>query len=77
MSESRNDNGYGPESKARVGKSVCFYTFGTTEYSYKVNVFDKAVWQMAQSPRAIDVYIDGKWYQRTHWSTVHTDALRV
>lgn len=35
--------------------------------SYTVNVFDKVEVQKAQSPRAIDVYIDKKLFTRVHW----------
>jgi len=67
VSESQNDSGYSPGSRACVGQSVGSYTVGSADDSCRVNVFDKVVWQTARSPRAIDVYIHGKWYQRLRW----------
>lgn len=32
-----------------------------------VNVYDQVLWETPQSPRAIDVYISGKFWQRYHW----------
>lgn len=58
---------YGAGARACVGNSVGAYTADSNDGSYTVNVFDKVVWQRAQNPRAIDVYIDGKWYQRVRW----------
>ncbi|WP_230851100.1 hypothetical protein [Ralstonia solanacearum] len=53
--------------RACVGKIAGGYQVGGRDDSYDVTVFEKVVWQQAQSPRAIDVYQDNVWYQRVHW----------
>lgn len=53
--------------RACVGKIVGGYQVGGQDDSYTVSVFDRVVWQKAQSPRAIDLYMDNAWYQRVHW----------
>lgn len=56
-----------PGPRACVGKLVGSYTVGNYEDSHTVNLFDKVVWQPAQNPRAIDVFIDKTWHQRVRW----------
>ncbi|MBX3670960.1 MAG: hypothetical protein KF778_21385 [Rhodocyclaceae bacterium] len=58
---------YNAGGRACVGNPLGAYTVDGNDGSYTVNVFDKVVWQRAQNPRAIDVYIDGRWYQRVRW----------
>ena len=53
--------------RACVGKIVGGFQRGGQDDSYTVLVFDRVVWQKAQSPRAIDIYQDNVWYQRVHW----------
>lgn len=60
-----SDDHAGP--RACVGKPVGSYSVGGHDDSYTVNVFDKVVWQPAQNPRAIDVFIDHQWQQRVRW----------
>lgn len=67
VSESQGDYSYSSGARACVGKSVGSYTVGSYDSSYTVNVFDKVVWQPAQNPRAIDVFIDNTWQQRVRW----------
>jgi hypothetical protein len=54
-------------SRACVGASIGSYLVGNNEEGYLVNVYDKVVWQSAQSPRVIDVYINRSFFQRIHW----------
>lgn len=67
VSESGNLWLYSAGARACVGNALGAYTVDGNDGSYTVNVFDKVTWQRAQNPRAIDVYIDGKWYQRVRW----------
>jgi hypothetical protein len=53
--------------RACVGKLIGSYTVGNPDSEYTVLVFDKVIWQQPQNPRAIDIYIDRKWYQRVRW----------
>lgn len=61
--------------KACVANKTGRYTYTvTTGYgkdkdstTYGVNVYQKVIWQQPQSPRAIDVYIDGSLFKRVHW----------
>lgn len=67
ISEPRSSYEDSPGPRACVGKLVGSYTVGNYEDSYTVSVFDKVVWQNAQNPRAIDVFIDNQWQQRVRW----------
>ena len=67
ISEPRISGEDSPGHRACVGKPVGSYTLGSYEDSYTVSVFDKVVWQTAQNPRAIDVFIDNQWQQRVRW----------
>lgn len=61
--------------KACVTNRTGQYTYTVTTGSgkdrdsttYSVNVYEKVFWQQPQSPRAIDVYIDGSLFKRVHW----------
>ena len=53
--------------RACVGKPMGTYQVGSQDDGYAVSVFDQVVWQQAQSPRAIDLFINGQWRNRTHW----------
>ena len=55
------------DQRACVGKIAGGYAMGGQDDSYTVSVFDRVVWQKAQSPRAIDLYQDNVWTQRVHW----------
>lgn len=67
VSEPRSDYSYSIGARACVGKSVGSYTAGTYDNTYTVIVYDKVVWQPAQNPRAIDVFIDNTWQQRVRF----------
>lgn len=67
ISEPRISGDDSPGPRACVGKPVGSYTLGSYEDSYTVSLFDKVVWQTAQNPRAIDIFIDNKWQQRVRW----------
>ncbi|MCC8532593.1 hypothetical protein LN457_07175 [Xanthomonas phaseoli] len=67
VSESQSDYDHSSGARACVGKSVGSYTVGSYDSSDTVDVFDKVVWQPAQNPRAIDVFIDNTWQQRVRW----------
>ncbi|SAL60110.1 hypothetical protein [Caballeronia humi] len=56
-----------PGARACVGKLIGSYTAGSFDNPYTVNVFDTVIWQPAQTPRAIDVFIDHTWQQRVRW----------
>ena len=53
--------------RACVGRFVGRYQMGSADDGTTVNVYDRVVWQKAQSPRAIDLYLDNVWQQRVHW----------
>ena len=67
--QNTNDNGNSqPGPQACIGNLIGSYTVGDGDSGYtQYNVYDKVIWQQPQSPRAIDVYIDNKIYQRVHW----------
>jgi hypothetical protein len=72
ISEASQEMGMSKGPQACVGESVGSYRVSTGGGDaggeiYTVQVFDKLVWQQAQPPRAIDVYIDGKLYQRVRF----------
>lgn len=67
LSEMQNDYGDTTRERACVGTSVGSYTVGADDSTYTVNVFDKVVWQPAQNPRAIDVFIKNRWQQRVRY----------
>ncbi|KWN83000.1 hypothetical protein WT91_29575 [Burkholderia stagnalis] len=61
---------FGGSPQACVGNAVGSFTVGNSNSDfdpYTVTVYDKVMWQPYQSPRAIDIYIDNKFYQRVHW----------
>ncbi|MBK5071619.1 hypothetical protein I2492_01140 [Budviciaceae bacterium CWB-B4] len=55
--------------RACVGNTVGQYTLKdcTDCKPYTVFVYDKVIWQMAQSPRAIDVFLNGVWSRRIRY----------
>ncbi|WP_426401018.1 hypothetical protein ACN9M1_27480 (plasmid) [Ralstonia sp. R-29] len=53
--------------RACVGRFVGRYQMGGNDDGTTINVYDRVVWQKAQSPRAIDLYQDNVWQQRVHW----------
>lgn len=57
--------------RACVGHHLGNYTekywVGDTELERTIAVFDQVHWQQQQSPSAIDVYINGQWYQRVRY----------
>ncbi|EHP44172.1 putative secreted protein [Cupriavidus basilensis OR16] len=55
-------NAIGP--RPCVGKALGSYQEGSYDDSRTVVVYDRVVWQPPQSPAAIDVYINNKWFQR-------------
>jgi hypothetical protein len=67
VSESQSAFDSPSEVRACVGKSIGSYTAGSYENRYTVNVFDRVIWQPAQNPQAIDVFIDNAWQQRVRW----------
>lgn len=50
-----------------IGNYTVKYWVGDTELERTITVFDQVHWQQQQSPAAIDVYIDGKFYQRVRY----------
>lgn len=54
-------------SRACVGKLVGSYQVGGYDDSYTVAVFDQVIWQPAQTPQAIDVFINNALLQRVRW----------
>ncbi|AKK24984.1 hypothetical protein [Pandoraea oxalativorans] len=61
----QSGGGAGPQ--ACVGKPVGAYTVGSDDDSVTVNVFEQVLWQPAQNPRAIDVFINNVRQQRVRW----------
>jgi len=55
------------DKRACVGVPVGEYQVGGQDNGYLVTVYAEIVWQKAQSPRAIDIFLDNTWYQRVHW----------
>lgn len=54
--------------RACVGSMVGSYSDGSYDVDqHSVSVFDQVLWQRAQNPRAIDVYIDNTFQQRVRW----------
>lgn len=53
--------------RACIGALIGAYSTGSYDDSYTVSVFDKVLWLSAQSPQAIDVFIDHVWQQRVRW----------
>lgn len=65
---SRDDGAVG--ARACVGKNMGSFWEGSGGDSTDqkiIQVYDKVVWQQPQSPRAIDVYIDGKIHKRVRY----------
>lgn len=60
-----NDSGIG--ARACVGKSMGVFSEYHGDDQRLIQVYDKVVWQQPQSPRAIDVYIDGKMHTRVRY----------
>ena len=62
-------NGQGmATTKMCVGNQTGGYTVRVDRgTSYNVIVFDKVLQQKAQSPNALDVYVDGNLFNRVHW----------
>lgn len=59
-------NSVGPQ--ACVGNLVGTYTVGDRDSGYtQYGVYDNVVWQQAQSPSAIDVYVNGTLQTRVHY----------
>lgn len=56
-----------PGARACVGNAVGSYHIGSYDDGYTVVVYDKVIWQKPQSPRAIDIYINGRMNTRVHW----------
>ncbi len=67
VSERQSKYGSRLGERACVGRSAGSYTAGSHDNKYTVNMFDKVVWQSAQNPQAIDVFIDNTWQQRVRW----------
>lgn len=57
----------GPQ--ACVGNIVGTYTIGNYNDGDQqtITVYDQVQWQQYKSPRAIDVYVNGQWYNRVHY----------
>lgn len=53
--------------RACVGEALSFVREGDADSPVVIGIYERVVWQPAQSPRAIDVYVDGHWSQRVHW----------
>jgi hypothetical protein len=54
--------------QACVGSKVSSYYWQIPEsYQTFVTVYDQVQWQKAQSPRALDIYVNGVFQQRVHY----------
>lgn len=62
-----NCDGGSPGPRACVGTQLGVVTQGSGDSYTDILVFDRIVWQQPQTPRAIDVYIDNKLFQRVRW----------
>jgi hypothetical protein len=72
ISESQTTNDHGVVSsvgpQACVGNLVGTYSVGDRDSGFtQYGVYDRVVWQQAQSPRAIDVYVNGTLQTRVHY----------
>lgn len=56
-----------PVARACVGTLVGTQFVSTQDDEQEIFVYDRIVEQRAQSPRALDVYINGRLYRRVHW----------
>lgn len=63
ISEQQTDSGMIGQ-RACVGKLNGTYSVGSYDDGYTVNVYDKVLWQKAQSPFAIDVFVNNKFFRR-------------
>lgn len=61
----RDADSIGP--RACVGTLIGAYSTGSHDDNYTLSVFDQVLWLPAQSPQAIDVFIDHVWQQRVRW----------
>lgn len=66
---SQPSNGYSSYgNRACVGNQVGQYVVGEgLDNNYTVQVYDRVEWQVPQSPRAIDVFVDNEFYQRVRY----------
>lgn len=53
--------------RACVAIPLGSYIEGSGDSAYEVHIFNHVVWQKPQSPHAIDVFLNNKWYQRVRW----------
>lgn len=67
VSEPLGRDSESPGPRACVGKLVGLYQAGFHDDSYTVAVFDQLIWQPAQTPQAIDVFINNALLQRVRW----------
>lgn len=63
------DSSYETQAKACVKGFSGSYTYGASRDNSgtTVNVYQQVAWQKAKSPRAIDVFVNGKQFTRVHW----------
>ena len=61
----RNSDSVGP--RACVGKLVGSYQLAGYDDNFTVAVYDQVIWQPAQTPQAIDVFVDNALHQRVRW----------
>jgi len=66
MSQGADPNG-APVGRACVGDPLGPAQSGDPDSPFAIWLYDRVVWQQPQSPRAIDLYVDGQWQQRVHW----------
>lgn len=65
--EQSGQSGGGTGPRACVGKPVGTYAAGNYDDRVTVHVFEQVLWQPAQNPRAIDVFINNVRQQRVRW----------
>ncbi|MNL80681.1 hypothetical protein D3C87_2075940 [compost metagenome] len=53
--------------RACVGKLVGSYQLAGYDDNFTVAVYDQVIWQPAQTPQAIDVFVDNALHQRVRW----------
>lgn len=63
----RTGDGGTSAARACVGEPLGWIREGVADSPVVVGIYARVVWQQAQRPRAIDVFVDGQWRQRVHW----------
>jgi len=67
LSEPPGREGQSLGPRACVGRQVGAYHLGAYDDDSIVAVYDQVIWQPAQTPRAVDVFINKALHQRVRW----------